>query len=128
MLRTISFADARVVRNSKVNSRLQLLSILACASISLIVTFTSYFYYTQPLTVDASFVYRGWPLSWMSESWALWNPPPYPYHVSFQPASFLIDLGFYAALLLIPTQLYLYSRKERTRLQTGALSKGDLVD
>jgi len=102
----------RVVRNSKVNSRFLLLSVLASASISFIVTLASYFYYTQPLTVDASFVYRGWPLCWMTESWALWNPPPYPYHVSFQPLNFLIDLVLYAVLLQIPLQLYLRSREK----------------
>jgi hypothetical protein len=48
----------------------------------------------------------------MTESWAQWNPPPYPYHVSYQPVNFLIDLAFYAVLLQIPMQLYLRSRKK----------------
>jgi len=97
-------------------SRLLVLSVLASVFISLIATSASYFCYTQPFTVDASFVYRGWPLSWMTESWALWNPPQYPYHVSYQPVNFLIDLVFYAVLLQIPMQLYLRSRKKDTRV------------
>jgi hypothetical protein len=100
------------MRNLEMNSRLLVLSVLVSVFFSLVVTFASYFFYTQPFIVDASFVYRGWPLSWMTESWAKWNPPQYPYHVSFQPVNFLIDLVFYAVLLQIPMQLYLLSRKK----------------
>jgi hypothetical protein len=109
------------------NSRLILSSVLVSASISLILTFASYFCYIQPFTVDASFLYRGWPLYWMTESWTLWNPPPEPYRVSFQPVNFLIDLMFYAVLIQIPMQLYLRSRRKEATLLTAAFGKEDRV-
>jgi len=87
---------------------LLLIGITVFLVLSLIVTFASYFYYVKPFTVDAEFIYRGWPLCWIIESWSYWSQPPYPYHISFQPMNFLADFIFYAIIFQVPMQLYLY--------------------
>jgi hypothetical protein len=92
---------------------LLLSSITLTLVLSLIATLTSYFYYTEPLILDARILYRGWPLYWMTESWSYWSPPPYPHRISFQPVNFLLDSVFYAIMFQIPFQLYLYSKETR---------------
>ena len=106
------------------NAKLLLMSVAAFTVMSCITTFTSYFYYTKPLTLDAEFVYRGWPLCWMTESWSYWTGPPYPHQVSFQLTNFIIDFVFYAIVFQVPSQLYLYSREsENKRWQTSNLDE-----
>jgi hypothetical protein len=100
------------------NARFLLASVLVSTVLSWIVTFASYLYYTKPFTVDAEFIYRGWPLCWMTESWSYWSQPPY-YHVSFQLVNILIDFVFYAVVFQIPMQLYVYSREVRKHKISG---------
>jgi hypothetical protein len=92
--------------------------IIASVSISLVLslaaTLASYnVYYSDPRIVDASFVYRGWPFSWIFESWSYWSHPP-RYACLFQPLNFVIDFIFYAAIFQIPMLLCLTFRQAST--------------
>jgi hypothetical protein len=71
--------------------------------------------YEEPNIVDATFVYRGWPLYWAIESWSYWSPPPYPRHVAFQLLNFFIDFVFYAIMFQVPMQVYVYSKENRKK-------------
>lgn len=93
--------------------KLLLISITVSLAISLVTTLASYFYYTEPFIVDACILYRGWPLHWLTESWSLWGPPPYPRHVAFQVLNFFIDFVFYSIMFQIPMQLYIFSKEAR---------------
>jgi len=101
------------------SARLLLISVAIFTVLSCITTLASYFYYTKPFTLDAEFVYRGWPLCWMTEPWSYWTGPPYPHQVSFQTTNFMIDFVFYAIAFQIPSQLYLYSREVRKQKVVG---------
>lgn len=94
---------------------LLLISITASLVLSLVATLASYniISHSDPRILDASRVYRGWPLHWVIESWSFWSPPPYPHYFTFQPVNFLIDFVFYAIVFQIPMQLYLYSKEVR---------------
>lgn len=83
--------------------------------LSLAVTLASYnFSYIEPNTVDATFVYRGWPLYWMIESWSYWSPPPYPHTFDFQLLNFLVDLVFWLVVFTVPSAtLLLFKKKSR---------------
>jgi len=72
--------------------------------LSLAATLASYnFSYADPRIVDASFVYRGWPLHWVVESWSWWSPPEYPHSFHFEPLNFLVDIVFWAVVFQLPT-------------------------
>jgi hypothetical protein len=89
--------------------------IVASVSLSLVLSLAAVLasynvYYSEPSIVDALFAYRGWPFSWIFESWSFWSQPP-RYSCLFQPLNFLIDFIFYAAIFQIPMLLYLTFRR-----------------
>jgi len=94
---------------------LLLISITASFVLSLVATLASYNIInpSDPRILDVGWLYRGWPLHWMIESWSFWSPPPYPHRFTFQPVNFLVDFIFYAIVFQIPMQIYMYSKEAR---------------
>jgi hypothetical protein len=95
---------------------LLLISITASFVLSLVATFASYNVISSPneiKTPETGWVYRGWPLYWMIDSWFVWGLSPYLHHFTFQPVNFLVDFVFYAIVFLIPMLIYMYSREAR---------------
>ena len=98
--------------------RSTIIVVLVCLVLSLAVTLTSYnFSYMKPDIVDAAFVYRGWPLCWMIESWSYWSPPPYPHTFDFQPVNFLLDFVFWAVVFSTPIAVVLLKKAVKTTNQ-----------
>jgi hypothetical protein len=98
---------------------LTLIAITTSLALSLIATLATY-YVASPsdlIILHGGRTDRGWPLSWTTEDWSFWSPPPYPHYFTFHPMNFLIDLIFYAIIFQIPMQIYIHSRR---RQKTGA--------
>jgi hypothetical protein len=87
--------------------------VLICLAFSLAATLASYYFYTMPFIVDATFVYRGWPFCWLVESWSGWSPPERPHIFQFQPLNFLIDVAFWAVVFQLPTLIFLIEQRNR---------------
>jgi len=86
------------------SQRLLLMVVFVFMFLSLAATLASYnFSYADPRIVDASFVYRGWPLHWVVESWSWWSPPEHPHSFHFEPLNFLVDNVFWAVVFQLPT-------------------------
>ncbi len=94
---------------------LLLISVTASFVLSLVATLASYYVISYPdlIIVGGGWLYRGWPLHWMIESWSFWGRPLYHHYFTFQPVNFLVDFVFYAIVFLLPMLIYLYSKKVR---------------
>jgi len=94
--------------------RILLIVVFICLFLSLAATLASYnFYYADLRIVDASRVYRGWPLYWVVESWSWWSPPEYAHFFRFEPVNFVIDIGFWAVVFQLPSAILLLLRKPK---------------
>jgi hypothetical protein len=92
----------------------QLIVVFLCLVLSLVATLASYnLYYTDSRIVDASLVYRGWPLYWVVELWSWWSPPQYPHTFQFQPLNFLIDIVFWAVVFQLPSATLLLLKEAK---------------
>jgi hypothetical protein len=74
---------------------------LSCLTFSLTATLGTYNFYYSPATVDVKFVYRGFPVCWVVESWSFWTMPP-TYSLGFVSLNFLIDMFFWTVVFQLP--------------------------
>jgi len=82
---------------------------MACLTCSLLFTLATYLISQEGyLPLAAWGVYRGFPLPWVIEMHTV-SPIVY---LSFQALNFSIDLIFWAAVLLLPTYVYLYEKAQ----------------
>jgi hypothetical protein len=101
--------------------KIVLIIALSCLTFSLTATLGTYNFYYSPDTLDVKFVYRGFPLYWILESWSFWTMPP-TYSLNFVSLNFLIDTLFWALVFQLPyTVLFLakttcYSRKSLEKI------------
>mgnify|MGYP007084779835 CR=1 FL=1 len=105
--------------------RFLLIVTLVCLVISLASTLATYrIYYSDPHIVDAAFVYRGWPLHWIVESWSWWSPYKYPHAFHLQPVNLLIDIVFWAVVFQIPSATLLLLKESRKDKHSESSSIG----
>ena len=99
--------------------RFLLIIILVCLVLSLAATLATYYiYYLASDVIDAAFLYRGWPLHWIVESWSWWSPYEYPHIFHLQPVNLLIDIVFWAVVFQLPSTTLLLlkgSQKDKTK-------------
>jgi hypothetical protein len=87
---------------------------MVSVALSLVVSLASYYFYcAEPWIVDAAFLYRGWPLYWVIESWGYWGPPPYSHTFNLNAVNFLTDFAFWAFVFQVPMQCCCYLAKAK---------------
>jgi len=81
----------------------------------LFLTLLSGLYMVKPFTLDAEFIYFGFPFSWLEAGRSTWNPkPPLNWQYSFFWKQFIVDFTIYGLLAFAAVYLYFRLHKQQT--------------